>query len=107
MHRLWDTDLVEWHSRNEDSWLSDLAELNTADNRAAWMSGTVEEWATESLLAAREAYLIPGTDQRLKSGQKLGKEYYEKHLPVVRHRLCQSGLRLAMVLNQAFAEKRD
>jgi hypothetical protein len=105
MHRLWDTDLVEWHSRNESFWLSDLAELDTAENGAAWMAGTVEDWATESLLAAREAYLIAGTDQRLKSGQKLGKEYFDTHLPVVRRRLCQAGLRLAMVLNEAFATK--
>jgi hypothetical protein len=68
------------------------------------MAGTVEGWATESLLAAREAYLIPGTDKRLKSGQKLGKEYFDKHLPVVRQRLCQAALRLAMVLNEAFPE---
>jgi hypothetical protein len=101
MHRVWDTDLVEWNTRSEDVWLAQLAELDTAENRAAWMSGTVEGWATESLLAAREAYLIPGTHQRLKSGQKLGKEYFAKHLPVVR-RICQAGLRLAMVLNEAF-----
>jgi hypothetical protein len=68
------------------------------------MAGTVEGWATESLLVAREAYLIPGTDKRLRSGQKLGKEYYEKHLPVVRQRLCQEALRLAMVLDEAFSE---
>jgi len=67
--------------------------------------GAVEDWATESLSAAREAYLIPGTGKRLKSGQKLGEEYQAKHLPVVRRRLCQAGLRLAMVLNEAFREK--
>jgi hypothetical protein len=69
------------------------------------MCGTVEDWATESLLAAREAYLIPGTDKRLKSGQKLGEECQAKHLPVVRRRLCQAGLQLAIVLNEAFAEE--
>jgi hypothetical protein len=68
------------------------------------MKGTVEDWATESLVAARGAILIPGTDQRLKSGQKLGAEYFAKHLPVVRRRLCQAGLRLATVLNEPFAE---
>jgi hypothetical protein len=38
------------------------------------MQGTVEGWATESLFLARAAYVIPGTNQRIKSGQKLGKE---------------------------------
>jgi nuclease S1 len=63
-----------------------------------------EQWATESLLAAREAYRVPGTDKRLKSGQKLADEYYTANLPVARQRLCQAGLRLAMVLNEAFPE---
>ena len=103
-NRVWDSDIIEWNTRSEDIWLEELAELDAAENRKAWMAGTVEDWATESLLAARQAYLIPGTDKRLKSGQKLGKEYYEKHLPVVRLQLCRAGLRLAMVLNEAFAE---
>jgi hypothetical protein len=54
------------------------------------MKGTVDDGTTEPLLAAREAYLIPGTDKRLISGQKLGDEYPAKHLPVVRWRLCQA-----------------
>jgi len=105
MHRVWDSDIIQWNTRNEDVWLTELAELDTGENQAKWMAGTVEDWATESLRAARDAYLIPGTDQRLKSGQKLGKDYYDKHLPVVRQRLCQAGLWLAMVLNEAFAEQ--
>ena len=102
MHRVWDSGIIEWNTKSEDIWLTELAELDTAENRKAWMAGTVEDWGTESLLAAREAYLIPGTDKRIKSGQKLGNEYYDKHLPVVRVRLCQAGVRLAMLLNEAF-----
>jgi hypothetical protein len=40
--------------------------------RNAWMTGAAEDWATESLLAARAASQVPGTDKRMKSGQKLG-----------------------------------
>jgi hypothetical protein len=67
------------------------------------LDGWDEGWASESLFFARAAYLIPGTDQRIKSGQKLGAEYQAEHLPVVRVRLCQAGVRLAMVLNEAFS----
>ena len=56
------------------------------------------------MLAAREAYQVPATGQRLKSGEKLGEAYLAASLPVVRRRLSQAGLRLAMVLNEAFAE---
>jgi hypothetical protein len=82
---------------------ADLAELDTAENRAAWMNGTVEEWDTASLLLARVDFMAPGTDSRLKSCQKLGEEYMEIHLPIVRRRMCQSGLRLSWVLNEAFS----
>ena len=105
MHRLWDRDMVEWNTFSEDVWLAELAELDTDQNRAAWMNGAVEDWATESLLAARAAYLVPGADARIMPGQKLSREYYDAHLPVVRRRLCQAGVRLAIVLNEAFQEK--
>jgi len=68
------------------------------------MKGTVEDWATESLLAARRAYQVPETGKRLKPGQKLADAYLEANLPVVRRRLFEGGIRLAMVLNEAFAE---
>jgi nuclease S1 len=68
------------------------------------MKGTIEDWATESLLAARQAYQVPGTDRRIKPGEKLGDTYLAANLPVVRRRLYQGGVRLAMVLNDAFAK---
>jgi hypothetical protein len=82
-----------------------LGVLDAPENRTAWMSGTPEDWATESLLAAREAYQDPQTGKRIKSGTKLGDAYQAKNLPVARQRLAQAGMRLAWVLNEAFAEK--
>ena len=104
MHALWDTLIVERVSKSQDFWLEDQAALDTPENHIAWMKGSPEDWATESLLAAREAYQYPATGQRLKPGTKLADVYQDKSLPVVRRRLCQAGLRLAMVLNEAFAE---
>ncbi len=65
-------------------------------------AGTVEDWATESLLAAREAYVDPLTGQRIKSGAKLGLDYHNKNIPVVKERMYLAGMRLAKVLNEAF-----
>ena len=66
---------------------------------------TVEDWATESLLAARPAYQEPMSGKRIKSGEKLSDAYQEASLPVVRRRRYQAGVSLAMVLNEAFPEK--
>jgi hypothetical protein len=68
------------------------------------MRRTPEEWATERLKLARRACLMPGTDRRLKTGQKLGPDYQAARMPIVRQRLCQAGLRLVLVLNEAFGE---
>ena len=69
------------------------------------MNGKVEDWATESLLAARAAYVMPETGALIKPGRKLGDEYQAANLPVVKKRLYQGGVRLAMVLNEVWPEK--
>jgi hypothetical protein len=103
MHRLWDSDMIERAGDTEDFWLADLAALDTPDDRQEAMKGTVEEWTTESLLAAWQAYQVPETGKRLKPVQKLRDAYLEANLPVVRRRLYQGGVRLAMVVNAAFS----
>ena len=105
MHCLWDSDMIERAGDDEDFWLADLAELDTPENRDAAMKGKVEDWATESLRAARAAYRVPETGKWLTPGEKLGDAYQETNLPVVRRRLYQASVRLALVLNEAFPEK--
>jgi len=104
MHRLWDSDMMKRAGDDEDFWLADLALLDTPANREAAMGGSVEDWATESLLAARAAYRVPETGMRIKPGQKLADSYQKANLPVVRRRLFQAGVRLALVLNEAFPD---
>jgi nuclease S1 len=106
MHRLWDSEMIERTSKDEGYWLNDLATLDSPEARGEAMKGTVEDWATESLLAARQAYQVPGTGTRMKSGQKLGDAYLNANLPVVRRRLYQGGIRLAMVLNEIWTVDR-
>ena len=55
-----------------------------------------------NVVAALQAYQVPETGKRLKSGQKLSDAYLDANLPVVRRRLYQASVRLAMVLNQMF-----
>jgi S1/P1 Nuclease len=75
LHRVWDGGIIERAGSTEDFWLNDLATLDTPENCVAWMKRTVEDWATESLLAAREAYQDPRTGKRITSGTKLGQQY--------------------------------
>jgi hypothetical protein len=104
MHRLWDSSMIARVSQDEDVWLHDLTVLATPQSEKSEAAGTVEDWATESLLAARRAYDDPITGQRIVAGAKLGDVYFNNNLPVVRERLRQAGVRLAMVLNEIWAE---
>jgi hypothetical protein len=104
LHLAWDAGILERVGRVEDRWLADLDALDTPEARAKAMSGSVEDWATESLLAARAAYQDPATGQRIKPGAKLGDAYQEANLPFVKQRLFQAGVRLAWVLNEVFRE---
>jgi hypothetical protein len=94
--------MIERKHPTDDTWLADLGQLDTQEARAAAMKGTVEDWATESLLAARQAYQVPESGMRLKPGQELGDAYLNANLPILRQRLYRAGIRLGMVLNETF-----
>jgi hypothetical protein len=51
--------------------------------RAKALSGSVEDWATESLLDARGAYQDPATGQRIRPGARLADAYQAANLPTV------------------------
>jgi nuclease S1 len=102
MHSLWDGGMLARMSNEEDYWLNELTVLPSSQTPDTTAEGTVEDWATESLLAAREAYVDPVTGQRIKSGAKLGLDYHNKNLPVAKERMYRAGIRLSKVLNDCF-----
>jgi hypothetical protein len=67
--------------------------LDTEANRTDALRGTVEFWATESLRAARGAYIDPGTGERIEPGQRLADADQESNLAVVRLRHYQRACR--------------
>ncbi len=75
LHRVWDSQVIEWHSRDEDQWFRELEAMVTPANVAALSKGTVEDWATESLNDARLAYRHPGGNEFIEPGSRLGEEY--------------------------------
>ena len=97
LHWLWDNNMIEAKEKGSSA---DIARrLNdgvTPANRQAWKSGTVAEWAVESLMLARShAYKVPETEV-------VTEAYVNRAMPVIRKRLAQGGIRLGWVLNEAF-----
>lgn len=107
LHRVWDSGLIERGFDHESTLLLDLTALTTGEDAAAWPDGTVEDWADESLAAARAAYRDPATGRDLRKGAKLGEGYHAANLPVARRRLAQAGVRLAETLNGLFPDPVD
>lgn len=101
LHRVWDSGLIEHVDRDEGRTLDRLKAAFTPEFVRSASSGTVEDWANESLALARDAYVDPVTNTPLRSGSKLGFAYEGRHTPVAERRILQSAARLARLLNEA------
>lgn len=101
LHHLWDDLILEHRTRGEDRWVADLVDMDNPVDRSDAMDGTVEQWATESLLAAQQAYRNPQTGRRIEPGDALADAYYDANLPIARRQLYRAGARLAWVLTDA------
>jgi hypothetical protein len=102
LHRVWDSGVIERQQWNDGRWVEQIQQLLTPANVKTWSSGTVEDWATESLLAAKKAYDPHDAGRPLLPGTNLGADYDEIALPIITRRLAQSGVRLANELNAIF-----
>ena len=105
MHALWDSIIIEQLSKSEKYWLEDLAELDTAENRATWMKETAEGLCNREPAGRPRCLTRPcdrlETQARHDAGRCLPREESAR-----RRRLCQAGFRLAMLLNVAFPAMR-
>lgn len=99
LHSVWDSGLFREAYRNERELSAAVLDLARRPEAQAWLGGSVEDWANESLEAARQAYAIPGSRNQLQPGARLGREYLDANLPLAMERLAKAGLRLSDVLN--------
>jgi hypothetical protein len=102
LHRVWDSQVMDRHTKNESVWLWDFDFVANPGMAKEWSKGTPADWATESLRIAREAYRLPGSNKVMRSGTRLGNEYYRFALPVIRTQLAKAGIRIAFLLNTIF-----
>ncbi len=102
LHRVWDSQIINHHTENEEVWLFDCNLLASPKMIEAWSKGTPEDWATESLQVAKEAYCLPGTKKVMPSGTALGDDYCRMALPMIQRQLAKAGIRIAWTLNEIF-----
>jgi hypothetical protein len=96
LHGAWDSGLIEHTGMGRDSYFAHLEKLISDEHLTR--SGSPEDWANESHADAQSAWVADGA--------QIDENYYQKEIRVVDQRLALAGLRLAAVLNEAFAPAR-
>ena len=104
LHKVWDYQIMERHTKNLGVWLWDLTFEANPKRVAEWSKGTPEEWATESLNLAKSAYRLPGSQAWILPGTNLGTRYSGASLPGIRKQLAKAAIRIAWVLNGIFSQ---
>ncbi len=103
MHRLWDSDMIRHIGGDDRAWVEQVQRKITPEAAEAWSRGTVEDWANDSLRAAKLAYGGPGRSSTpLASGATVGEDYVRMAEPILREQLARAGVRLANELNTFF-----
>jgi hypothetical protein len=104
LHRVWDYQIIEHHTKNVQVWLWDLTFQAKPRMVAEWSKGTPEDWATESLLLAKTVRCLPGSRTLMKPGARIGNDYCRMALPIIQRQLAKAAIRTAWVLNQIFGK---
>lgn len=95
LHRVWDSDIIDGTKLSYTELGQSLGRPDDATVKK-YQSGTVRDWAKESLMYRERVYNI--------GDGNLGYQYSYKNLPLVRERLLAAGIRLAGVLNDIYGK---
>ena len=101
LHQLWDSGLFRNRYRHENQLLEDVEILARRDGKN-WHTSSPLAWVNESLEVAKIGYTIPGSNDFVRNGMRLGRDYEVINLPLATKRIAQSGVRLADELNTIF-----
>lgn len=102
LHRVWDSGLMHFADLSNRQWLQRLDAQLTPENQQLWQKGSIEDWATESLKLARQAYRLPGENTVMRENASLDDRYINAYLPWMTQRLAQASIRIATVLNSTW-----
>jgi len=93
LHTVWDTDIIDSEKLSFSEFAAFL-DHPTAEQVSAWQAATRPDWVKESFDLRAAAY---------ETGMgSLGFPYSFQHLPAIKTRLVQAGVRLAGLLNSIF-----
>lgn len=104
LHRVWDSQIIDLWGKSMEDIVADLLATATPERKKSIMQGTPYEWTVESHCYTRDvAYAhLPKAEEGV-AQPDLAQGYAQQMTPLVRQRLLEGGLRLALVLNGSVA----
>lgn len=93
LHRVWDSGLIDSQQLSYTEWSDWLSQKITSQQVQQWQQASVQQWITESTQLRDKLY--PESDD-------ISWHYQYQHLPTIKVRLQQAGVRMATYLNQLF-----
>jgi len=98
LHWVWDTGLLQHITRDPEALAAQLGRRITAQERASWVEGSIEDWAMEGhRLAQTVAYGNLGSQ----NPAPIMAAYERQAEPVIELQLEKAGVRLAYLLDTA------
>lgn len=94
LHALWDGALFKrtpWYNHSEA-----LMQRVTPLEVEQWQQGSLEDWATETLVLTQDAYRLLGKSNGVSSG------YVEHFVPQLEQKMMQASVRLAQILEDLY-----
>ena len=93
LHRLWDTQLIDGKKLSYTEWTKWLSEKLSAEQVASWQQPDPKIWIAESAELRDKIY---------PERNDLSYDYIYTHMPTVKQRLQQAGIRMAAYLNDLY-----
>ncbi len=103
LHALWDSGLIDRESLSFTEF-TQFIEQEFESRGGEWSGARPVEWALESRALRSDVYEIWNRTDRESHLPELGYRYSYDHIGTVKQRLFQAGVRLAEVLNAAYAD---
>jgi len=98
LHRVWDSGLIDRQKLSYTEWTQHLNRQITEEKIKLWGSIEPTTWIAESVLIRDKIY--PATPEN--SIPEISWNYKYEHLPTLKTRLKQGGVRIALYLNHIF-----
>ncbi len=96
LHRVWDSQMLDQRQLSYSEWTRWLTEQITPQNIRDWATTNPDTWIAESTRIRDTIYP--------EDANEMAYDYLYDHLPTAKRRLQMAGIRIALYLNEVFAD---